>query len=918
MKHKKLSILSITILLPFLFVCIESGLKADALNNESTNIKTDSIITPFDLNTDQWQIEWPGRVSKHDLVYLSPPEDPMQGIALGNGEIGVLAWCENSRIIFAINKSDLWDDAAFGRFQNWAPDQEETSTTLRHGGRLILDFQLPIFNTFYLSDFQARLSLADATMYLSVNGPFGSVFIKALVLEGQDVFLCEVTNNLIDAAPLEATLERFGSRTFPHWYGQINGDASLGLKGTNATCDKNGMYITHPLTSGTFAIGTTIRQKGNHQPLYHRDHTYAASAKIKGTENNHFTLLTSVTSPLATDPIAAVRKNLKQTTDPDKLTNEHKKAWKQFWLRSLMESGDDYLDNLWHLAMYYAKASQGGKYPGRFINGLWNWSHDAQPWNFYFHWNQQQLYWPLNAAGHHDLIGSYLEYRFNSLPHAQDDARELFGIEDGAYVSDVCERRGYNSITEIINHTPVAQIALDFWRQYQYTGDKVFLKTRGLPYLLKASRFFETLFVKEEDGLYHAQSGSAYEGGVLLKDSITELACGKALFQATIQACKELNVEEPNVKKWQDIISHLAPWPKIKMDEKIRDSATQIYTQGVFKGDRSVSDEIFAAGWGINEKKLLCSMILKQKPACGELDDIHKIMQKLELGQSPVTVIKHDWDSYPGIFPWVEFSPVFPNGSLGLSNKDTADFLAAVNTAKLYTPSGTGWDPLPIVLARLGLGNELAKTLPNFTDQWQIYVNGWTHWGLYKDIEAWSMNRFGKHIVGDVLPNSPQAGKSFPFPTWPFRHTSLEALYVLSAAMNESLLQSHDGIIRIAPAVSDTQKARFTLHAVGGFIVSAEIENGRPLWIAIQSLLGRPCKLENPWLKSYLWNKDHQVDLVEDQIIEFPTKPMETIVIVPFDNSIEKWKTIPLQYQENKNAKSSPAGLTRLGLERMF
>ena len=74
-------------------------------------------------------------MAKHDLVYLSPPGDPMQGIPLGNGDIGVLCWCEDTKLIVAINKCDLWDDAAFNRFHNWKAEEEEFSTTLRHACR---------------------------------------------------------------------------------------------------------------------------------------------------------------------------------------------------------------------------------------------------------------------------------------------------------------------------------------------------------------------------------------------------------------------------------------------------------------------------------------------------------------------------------------------------------------------------------------------------------------------------------------------------------------------------------------------------------------------------------------------------------------------------------------------------------------
>src|SRR5512136_3003405 len=113
----------------------------------------------FDISTGEWEIDWPGRVARHDLVYASPPEDPLQGIPLGNGDTGALAWCEGSRLVFALNKCDLWDDAGAETFRNWNPSEEEHSTTLRHAGRLVVDLGLPVFDLRYLSDFSARLSL---------------------------------------------------------------------------------------------------------------------------------------------------------------------------------------------------------------------------------------------------------------------------------------------------------------------------------------------------------------------------------------------------------------------------------------------------------------------------------------------------------------------------------------------------------------------------------------------------------------------------------------------------------------------------------------------------------------------------------------------------------------------------------------
>ena len=82
--------------------------------------------TCFNKTTGTFEIAWPERVARHDIVYEAPPSDPMQyGMPLGNGDIGALVWCDDRKIFIAFNKCDLWDDAAFGPFRNWKPEQEE-------------------------------------------------------------------------------------------------------------------------------------------------------------------------------------------------------------------------------------------------------------------------------------------------------------------------------------------------------------------------------------------------------------------------------------------------------------------------------------------------------------------------------------------------------------------------------------------------------------------------------------------------------------------------------------------------------------------------------------------------------------------------------------------------------------------------
>jgi hypothetical protein len=428
--------------------------------------------------------------------------------------------------------------------------------------------------------------------------------------------------------------------------------------------------------------------------------------------------------------------------------------------------------------MFYSHASQGGKYPGRFNNGLWSWNRDVQNWNFYFHWNQQQLYWPLNAAGFHELVTPYLDYRFNSLPQARKDAKEIFKA-DGAFYSDVTERRGYNSSGEKENHTPVAEIALDFWRQYQFTGDQNFLKEKALPFLVEAARFYESLLVKEEDGLYHAKEGTGYEGWIKLKDGLTELVYAEALFSTVLKALKETGTHLPEAAEWEKILENLAPLPVVEPAGNLFSAEGTEYklNHGFFKNSVVPCNKIFAAGWGIKENEMLTVY-------------------------SPVkdSTINYGFKLLDGIFPSVPSSPVFPSGVIGLSQQKSPLFRIAETTTLLYGTDVMGWDPVPIVMARLGLAKELEKNLSTFPKKWQIYCNGWGHIGGESEVKKDAELFFRTNSVKDAA--FPKAER-FPFPVWPFRQMSMESMSLLATAMNESLLQSYDGILRIFPAFPD-------------------------------------------------------------------------------------------------------------------
>lgn len=877
---------------------VASGLPLPSLLSATVPPRQQGALrSAYDLQNGDWRIQWPGRVSQYDLVYESPPVDALQGIALGNGEVTALIWCEESRVIVALNKSDLWEDASFEHFGNWNKEQEDFNTTLRHAGRLIIDFKYPLFSTLFLSGFSARLSIAEGCAYMNADSPFGKIFLEFFVDRTSGLLSFNIKTDFKEQGPLEIILERFGSRTYSHWYAQINGDASVGTTGTGTSAEGNGLTITQQLNDRNFTTAVRVLADMPVEVKYIREHSRRGVVNIPKAGSLDFRLVVNVSSPVKGDSRLVSMQLLDeiQQLDPVIGKERHIKEWKLLWMRSYMDYGDAYLNHLWHLTMYYALCCQGGKYPGRFNNGLWAWNRDVQNWNFYFHWNQQQLYWPLHAAGHHDLLIPYLNYRFRSLPVAKADAAKIFRAE-GAFIADVTERRGYNSSNESHNHTPVAEIALDFWRHYQYTGDQRFLKEQAVPFITEAALFFESLLIKEEDGKYHAREGSGYEGWILLKDGLTELVYADTLFNTAMEAYRITGEQHPRLAVWKEIVNNLAPLPlaKIPSELLITSSGKKILNYGFFKGDEMPSDQVVAAGRGLKENRMLTTYT-------PDPEGKYFGMKLLD-----------------GIFPSVPCAPVFPSGKLSVALETNEKLLMNImrTSMVLYGPGITGWDPVPVVMARLGMKSALKRTLDIFPARWQIYPNGWGHWGVENEINKDAEMFFRTNKVTDTRSGNKE---KFSLPMWPFRHMSMESMSVMATAMNEAVVQSCNGIIVVGAAVHEAQSARCSLHVEGGFVVSTEIINGAVTWISVKSTWGTLCRLKLPWSMAFGWRgkKKEKIKGVEG-IAKITIKKNETLLLLPQPCEKLQWEVV----EENPAACQVPrfhsSGKAQIGIPKQF
>lgn len=130
------------------------------------------------------------------------------------------------------------------------------------------------------------------------------------------------------------------------------------------------------------------------------------------------------------------------------------------------------------------------------------------------------------------------------------------------------------------------------------------------------------------------------------------------------------------------------------------------------------------------------------------------------------------------------------------------------------------------------------------------------------------------HVNGDQS----GTGKSL----FTYRPFTLEGNFAFASAIQEMLLQSHTGIVRIFPAIPETWKdvSFENLRAIGAFLISARKENGKVANISIHSEKGGKIQLASPFEKGkYKLSGDLGSVEEKEGILEIETLPQKTISI---------------------------------------
>ncbi|MDO8543746.1 MAG: hypothetical protein Q7S40_25165 [Opitutaceae bacterium] len=310
--------------------------------------------------------------------------------------------------------------------------------------------------------------------------------------------------------------------------------------------------------------------------------------------------------------------------------------WARGWIELHSRDGvADYVAENYHYYLYLMGATSRGRFPTKFNGMLWNTAGDLRTWGAQ-HWfaNLSCLYEALFASNRLELLDPMFDMYSGMFDAAAVAARQQWGSE-GIYIPETVwfdglarlpddvaaemrelyllrkpwpqrsdrfmayartrlphssrwnwwgggswvegnwapTERGfgpYGPVTHILGTT--AKVAYLFWRRYEYTLDREWLKTRAYPMIKGAAEFYRHFpnVRRGEDGRMHIHHVNSNESVVGARDTDEDLSAMRAIFAVAGRAAEILDVDPELRGQWTEFLGRLAPLPTSSDSDAIK------------------------------------------------------------------------------------------------------------------------------------------------------------------------------------------------------------------------------------------------------------------------------------------------------------------------------------------------------------
>jgi hypothetical protein len=270
-----------------------------------------------------------------------------------------------------------------------------------------------------------------------------------------------------------------------------------------------------------------------------------------------------------------------QVADFVRTTEKNELIWKDYWNKSGIKLGDEFLERMWYHNLYFFNCATKAEAttPGLFAN--WSYNNIGTAWHgdYHMNYNTQQPFWLTFSSNHLEKNLAYVDLIEKLMPVSKNWAKEYYELPGAyfphsAYPVDMT-MNAYPVPTWgwEIAETPWAVQGL--WWHYLYSADVEFLKNRAFEPLKAAVEFLVAYMKRPEASgpprkddkfhifptvppeLYGLRPGFKYN-----YDCNADLSLTKFVFKAFVEATSVLNLEKTEKSLLSDVKLILSRFPE--------------------------------------------------------------------------------------------------------------------------------------------------------------------------------------------------------------------------------------------------------------------------------------------------------------------------------------------------------------------
>lgn len=422
------------------------------------------------------------------------------GVTVANGMIGLVSSPEPMKVKDVV-LNGVYDYYQRGRVSNILKTFNHANMNLEVDGRRIgikdisnykqsLDMKKAILVTTF--DVGDKLSVKHSMMALR-HLPYTAMSIVQITAKKEvritPMSVIEAPNHLTDVRNLYSEIDR------PHVVIPLLTSVGKSPSGKHTVAVSNSIIFSEP--------------HGQEPDLIHEDwdynmHLMKFSKSMKAGESYSFSVVSSATSTEHyKDPINEAERLtiFAKLEGTDRLLKRHLAEWEKLWKSDIVIDGDAKAQKSVRFSLYhlYSFAREGTAYSlsPMGLSGL--------GYNGHVFWDTELWMYPPILALRPEIAKSILEYRFQRLGAAKQNAFS-HGYQGAMFPWESSDEGSEDTpvwaLTGPFQHHITGCVGWAFWKYYQVTKDKIWLRERGYPVLKEVGDFWASRVERNGPGHY--------------------------------------------------------------------------------------------------------------------------------------------------------------------------------------------------------------------------------------------------------------------------------------------------------------------------------------------------------------------------------------------------------------------------------